>query len=498
MKKTKPITSLIVCVLLMLFAFAGCGQQEEENAPDTDGRTLHVAIDGNDETGDGSKEAPFATVTGAIDNGIGPGCRIVVHEGTYEPFTLTAEASGTTEEPVTICAAEGTEGYDKVLIEAPKGEYQNGEDGLEEVAGIHMINVSGLQLQGFEVSGGTAGVLYESNTDQGKKPLESVSIEDCNVHDVVGTHGIAVYGGNDLAPIKYLNVIGCEIHDCLCGDSESLVINGNIDGFNIAGNIVHDNNNIGIDMIGFEGTAKHEGGGPDNPYGSDFVRNGECHDNIVYNISSEGNPAYLEDGEYELCADGIYVDGGQSIEIYNNFVFNCDIGLEVATEHSPEDNELFKVSGIKVHDNVVADCKGWCGLCFGGYDADLGFTENCEFTNNTFIDNAVQIGIQRSKDNTISQNLCVGEESSCIEFNGDCDEKDMVNEFGENMWCIGEGTLEDFIDTAGYDIDVMMPGGLEKQSVLHDRSKAASGCRSLIKGTGSQFVPGEHAMKLYK
>ena len=500
MKKTKIIIGLILAFVLSL-AFAGCGQ--EEDVVDTDveeAGILHVAKDGSDETGDGSEDAPFATVSGAIGEiPIAEGTQIVVHEGTYAPFTITTNASGTAADPVIIKAADGADGYEHVVIEAPKGKYQSGEDGMEEAACIHMVNVSGIELQGIETSGGTCGILYESSHEQGDSPLENVSIIECNIHDVVGAHGIAVYAGNDMAPVKDLTVSGCEVHDCLCGDSESLVLNGNVEGFAITGNVIHDNNNIGIDMIGFEGTAMHnEGGGFDNPYDADFVRNGECHDNIVYNISAEGNPAYYEDGEYDLCADGIYVDGGQDIDIFNNFVFNCDIGLEVATEHSPADNDLFKVSGIKVHDNVVADCKGWAGLCFGGYDRDLGFTENCEFNNNTFVDNETQVGVQRSKDNTIHDNLFVGEDSSAIEFNYDCREKDMINDFGANTWCIGKGTLEDYMDAGDYDTGVMMPnGGLDKQIVMHNRSEVIDGFKSLMGGVGSSFVPGEQALKLY-
>ena len=37
--------------------------------------------------------------------------------------------------------------------------------------------------------------------------------------------------------------------------------------------------------------------------------------------------------------------------------------------------EQFRVSGIHVHDNVIADCTGWAGICFGGYDKDRGLTE---------------------------------------------------------------------------------------------------------------------------
>ena len=499
MKKAKLLIGLLAC-LALTFAFAGCGQSSDTDDTDytNDAKILHVATTGNDESGDGSEEAPFATVEGAIASGIGPGSEILIHEGTYEPFEITAEASGTGGAPVLIRAAEAPEGYEHVVIKSPKGKKQNGEDGMEEAIGIHMINVSGIELQGLEIVGGTHGILYESTPEQGKVPLTDIAISDCKVHDVVGTHGIAVYAGNDLAPVQFLGISGNEVYNCRCGDSESLALNGNIDSFNIAGNVIHDNNNIGIDMIGFEGTARHqENAGFKNLYDADFVRNGQCHDNIVFNISTKGNPAYREKGGYDLSAGGIYVDGGQDIEIYNNFVFNCDIGLEVATEHSPDDNELFKVNGIKIHDNVVADCKGWCGLSFGGYDRNLGFTENCEFTNNTFVDNEMQVSVQRSKDNKIQNNLFVGG-GDAIAFNEDCKEKDLINSFGRNIWCVEDGSLENHISVGDYDIDVLLPNGtLKKQNVLSNRDEVIDGFTSLIEGAGSEFVPGEGALKLY-
>ena len=260
------------------------------------------------------------------------------------------------------------------------------------------------------------------------------------------------------------------------------MLNGNVDGFTIENNIIHDNNNIGIDMIGFEGTAKHpdEDSG-NNPYEADMVRNGVCTGNVVYNISTEGNKAYLEDGEYDPCAGGIYVDGGQNIEIYNNFIFNCDIGLEVATEHSPDDNELFRIAGVRVHDNVIADCTGFIGICFGGYDKDLGFTEECIFEHNTLVDNVSQIGVQRSRDNRISANLIVGGETA-VEFSEECRKKDMINDISGNVFC-GIENEESWT--------------VEYGKMYENRTEVIEGFRSLIDGTGSSFVPDGDLMELY-
>lgn len=494
--KMKKITVLgLIGLTIMSVVCTGCGSTNPADAPEpSDPMMIHVSVSGSDATGDGTENNPYETITCAAAK-VQPGSRVIIHEGEYEPLELDDKVSGTSEKPVSFEAADG----EKAVIVQETGNCQSGEDGMKDAYGIHIVNASNITIRGLEVKGGTHGIYYESTRKQCEKPLENISIIDCRVHDVCGAHGICVYARNDLTPVEKLTMKNCRIYDCKCGDSESAVFNGNIDGFEICGNVIHDNNNIGIDMIGFEGNAKHPKNEDfDNPYSVDFVRNGTCHDNIVYNISAEGNPAYEEDGEYDLCADGIYVDGAQDIEIYNNFVFNCNIGLEVATEHSPDDNELFRVSGIHVHDNVLAGCRDWCGLCFGGYDRDLGFTENCDFNNNTFVDNETQLGIQRSKNNKIYDNLFVGK-SSAIEFNYDCRQKDLINDIGRNVWCIAKGDLEEYIDCGDYDMQVLMPeASMLQQDVIHKRKEVINGFASRIEGVGSSFIPDESYVKIYK
>lgn len=384
---------------------------------------------------------------------IAAGEETVLEDGIYEGFTIDYALSGTEDSPTIVRAADGA----TPVIKTNPGEFQSGEkDEPLMDYGIYLCNAHDVVLEGLTIEGGTHGIIYESLANQGEESFDNITIKDCKVSGVVGAHGICFYAANDFAPVRNVTVTGCEVSDCLCGDSESVALNGNIDGFTISNNRIHDNNNIGIDMIGFEGTAAHPEGSADNLYDADMVRNGKCFGNVVYNISSDGNPAYLEDGEYDLCSDGIYVDGGQNIEIYNNFVHDCDIGIEVATEHSPEDNPLFKVSGVDVHDNVIADCNGWCGLCFGGYDEDRGFTEDCEFRSNTLVDNITHIVVQRSKGNIIRDNLPVGGETD-IEFSSDCAEGDMTNDFYNNEWLSEEEALD--------------------------------GLKSKIEGVGSSFVP---------
>ena len=448
---------IVIAVLFASLVMIACGSKTEKQAE------VHVAVNGSDESGKGTEDSPYATVSAAAQ--AEPASIIIVHEGEYGPVQLGPESSGREQAPTVIRPAEG----EKAVIHA--------EDGT----GLSIVNASHIAVEGLEIEGGTHGIYYESTREAGQE-LTDICFRNCTVHGIRGIHGICVYARNDLSPVKNLTVDGCEVYDCECGSSESMVLNGNIDGFTISGNCIHDNNNIGIDMIGFEGTAKHpDADSGKNEYEYDMVRNGICTGNVVYNISTDGNEAYYEDGEYDPCAGGIYVDGGQNIEINNNFVFNCDIGLEVATEHSPDENELFRVSGVKVHDNVIADCTGWTGICFGGYESDLGFTEDCVFEHNTLVDNAAQIGVQRSRNNRITSNLIIGGETA-VEYSEDCNEEDMVNEIRGNAFCEIE------------DEESWMTG---YGKMYQDRTEISDGFRSLIDGIGSAYVPDEELMELY-
>ncbi len=453
-----------LCVLTM--TLAGCKTAPSE---------IHVSALGSDETGNGSAASPYATISRGLAD-VQPGSTLYVHAGVYAPFEVRAEASGKPDAPVVIRAAEN---------ETPVIDGKQGTG-----VGILMNNVSNITLSGFTVEGGKYGVYYSSTADQGDAALENITIQGCTVRGIRGYHGICVYACNDRAPVKNLVVEDCRVYDCECYSSESTVFNGNIDGFIIRNNIIHDNNNIGIDMIGFEGNAMHADAYDGNPYDMDYVRNGICCGNVVYNISAYGNPAYRSGGAYDLCADGIYVDGGQNIEIYENFIFNCDIGVEVATEHSPDDNALFSVSGVEVHDNVIASCAGWCGLAFGGYDADLGFTKDCSFHHNTFVDNAVQIGVQRSTGNRIYRNLFVGGETG-VDYNTDCREADLINAFFENLWC----AQDELLYTGSYDAARLFD--MKAQQFAADRALVLDGLASAAQGFGSSFVPSETQAALY-
>src|SRR5207244_3688305 len=86
--------------------------------------------------------------------------------------------------------------------------------------------------------------------------------------------------------------------------------NGNVTDFQITNNRIHDDNNIGIDMIGGEADVF---GLPAGTQNLPVARNGVCSHNTVYHIHANYGGGF---------AGGIYVDGGQNITLSDNVVTN--------------------------------------------------------------------------------------------------------------------------------------------------------------------------------
>jgi len=247
------------------------------------------------------------------------------------------------------------------------------------------IRVQGIEVRNFRGTGTPIGISVEGSSNH-------LEIRNNLVHNIENAngnaHGIAFYGTSTTA-ISSILVDGNEIRNCLLGQSESLVLNGNVTNFIVSNNTVHDNDNIGIDFIGFEGVG---------PTGADQARNGICVDNIVYNISTFTNPTYGGDRN----ADGIYVDGGLNITIERNLVYNCDIGIELASEHAGKNTQDIRVRNNFVYGSYQAN------IMAGGYAANRGNSVYISIVNNTtYQGNQGEIALQFNCDNiTIKNNIC--------------------------------------------------------------------------------------------
>ncbi|RCX19592.1 parallel beta-helix repeat protein [Fontibacillus phaseoli] len=251
---------------------------------------------------------------------------------------------------------------------------QQVDNGVISIDNASYVRVTGLEIRHYNTSSADVTPIGIHVSGSGR----NIEIIGNRIHDM-GTnagqkagggnaHGIAVYG-NSAASINKIDIIQNELYNLKLGASEAMAINGNVDGFRVMQNIVHDNNNIGIDIIGFEGIAP-------NPV-QDQARNGVIQENQVYNNSSYGNPAYGND----YSAAGIYVDGGKDMKIIDNNIHDNDFGIELASEHAGGVTSNVEVSLNRIYNNSAA------GITLGGYDEDRGRTENSIIKENKLTEN---------------------------------------------------------------------------------------------------------------
>ncbi len=375
------------------------------------GTAYYVSTTGSDSNAGTGTGTAWKTLQKAA-NTAGPGDTVYVMGGTYNQKLKISTSGSSAGGYITF------QNYaNQTAIIDGTGLSVGDSEGLVEIG-----NASYVKIQGFEIRN------YASST-RDKVPMgiyvygsgNHIELRNNFVHDIKSTatvrsdlsgrdaHGIAVYGTNATA-ISDLVIDGNTLTKLVLGSSESLVVNGNVNGFAITNNLIHDNDNIGIDAIGFEGTA------PSN----DQARNGTISGNTVYNITSINNPAYgksLPNGSY--AADGIYVDGGKDIVIERNYSYSNDIGIEMASEHAGK-----STSNITVRSNMVYN-NSYTGIAIGGYDTQRGSTIGCKIVNNTLYKNDTvgyeggQLLVQfDTRNNVIENNILVASASGILIQNG--------------------------------------------------------------------------------
>jgi len=245
----------------------------------------------------------------------------------------------------------------------------------DDAAGFMIHNGKFIELSGFEIKNLRASkadatpngvVVNGSSNDIRINDLDIHHIEN-NINRNSNAHGISIYGDSS-AGIKNIVIANNKLHDLKLGASEALVINGNVENFQISANRLYNLNNIGIDVVGFEGTAKA---------GVDQARHGIINDNFVTEVDSRGNPAYGR----TRSAGGIYVDGGTSIKISGNRVERANIGIELASEHRNRNTSDIEVANNVLRNNTLA------GIILGGADYTNGGASNISIHNNQLIDN---------------------------------------------------------------------------------------------------------------
>ncbi|SDB48487.1 Right handed beta helix region [Pseudobutyrivibrio sp. YE44] len=332
------------------------------------------------------------TISDALDMA-DSGDTIIIPAGTYAE-QISVETDG-----ITILAEDGA------VLDGSRLKPSSGDSSMVYIQASG-VTVDNLEIKGLKLKKPSSSITpIGIEVDAGSR---DISITNCKIHDMgclytkdsteYNAHGILVAADVD-EPIENISIKKCELYKLNLGNSEALALNGNVSNFAISENYIHDCDNIGIDAIGFENDSSND---------LDRARNGKIFKNVVDSISSDPAVNVTYDSK---CAGGIYVDGGKNIQIYDNYVTNCDIGIEIASEHKDT-----VTTGIKVNNNTLVNNNGWAGISFGGYDVDdTGCAKNCTFTNNTVYNTdgtAFVIQYACDSSNIITSNLFIAQNAA--------------------------------------------------------------------------------------
>lgn len=356
------------------------------NNEDKQDQVIYVATNGNDDNV-GTKSKPFRTLKKAALEA-SAGTTVLIRKGNYYE-KLVVKHSGTKSKPITFKAYN----KEKVVLSGKDLKDVEEDVALVVINNKNYVTISGLTIQDLstDLAGETVMGIYVTGSSS-HITLDNNHVQRIETHADDGNgHGIAIYGTGTM---KDINISNNTLENLKLGASESLVLNGNIDVFKVENNIVRRSDNIGIDLIGYEGIS--------NDKKVDFVRNGIVKNNIVYEISSYGNPAYGKD----YAAGGIYVDGGKNITIEKNTVYKSDIGIEATSEHAKK-----YADNIKIINNIIYE-NFYTGISIGGYDEDRGGTINSTISQNILYRNDTkgldggQLLLQyNTKNNVIERNV---------------------------------------------------------------------------------------------
>jgi hypothetical protein len=361
---------------------------------------------------------PGSSIQAAV-NSATPGTTIRVTAGTYTEKVLFSSKSGTSGNYITLKADAG-------VVLTGTGLSPSGRQGLITITNSSYVRIEGFEIKDFITSGGNTpcGILVQGS---GTK----VQIVNNKIHNIrnnstcadpcgEGAHGLAVYGTSSSASITDILVEGNEIYGNVLQASESLVINGNVDRFEVLNNHVHDNNNIGFDFIGFEDECSGCGN-------NDRVRNGIVRGNTATNNSTTTNPWYNN----ESSSGGFYVDGGQYIVFERNISTGNDIGFEFASEHASKATEDIVMMNNFIYNNREV------GIALGGYESGLGEARRIQVYNNSFYKNkgwGTEVTLQfKVKNCQFANNIFFGEGTAAASYES-IGTGNTGNTWGTNIW----------------------------------------------------------------
>ncbi|WP_205514272.1 right-handed parallel beta-helix repeat-containing protein [Longitalea arenae] len=425
-----------ILMLSVLFSFFSCKKDSTVNpessvnpdgSPATESSVRVYYVDGargNDQNDGLTLGTAWKTIQKSFDAAVA-GSTVHIRGGIYYE-QLVVRVSGTAGNPVTFTNYNN----EQVIIDGSK------------IAGTTILTVtdkSFLVFRNFTVQNITKnnamGVLVSASKNGG---VSDLTFRNMVFKSISWTSNASTtpnysqnaqpfiafgYGATQANAIKNLVIDSCEFTNNITGYSESLSLDGNIDGFTITNNKVHDNTNIGIAALGHYGVSSNSQ--------LDQVRNGLISGNVCFNNWA----AYATSG-------GIYVDGGKDIKIDRNITYQNGYGIEVGHE------ENGTTSNVTVTNNLIY-LNEITGVAIGGYDAGTtGQVINCIIRNNSFYkndsknDGSGEIYLTKASNCTIGNNVFYTNSQNTL-FSLENISPQSGNTFDYNAWFTETGNASD-------------------------------------------------------
>jgi len=352
--------------------------------------SYYVSPSGND-ANNGGISSPFASIQKAVDVAASNDV-IYLRAGTYNQSTNIFGKAG-----ITITSYPG----ETAILDGTGAVYTQ----FFMVSNTTNLTISGLTMRNLsrnwaraiyvyeDVLPASANLTFSNNTFNQINSSSTKYSSHYQSNRNSGSNAILVAGAiNDPArAITNVTITGNTVTQCEVGFSEAVTVKGNVNGFLIANNTVQDISNIGIDAVGLLTW----------PLLSNVActaRNGVIRNNIAANCVHSN----VDNG-------AIYVDGGHTISILYNKVYNNKYGISVGIENQMAAPNATTYN-IEVRDNLIYNNK-LAGLLIGtnGSGTLGGMVTNCKVMGNTFLKNGLssshEIFFQYLSNVTVTNNI---------------------------------------------------------------------------------------------
>ena len=372
------------------------------------GNTYYVSTSGKD-SNPGTMNEPWRNIQHAADV-VQAGDTVYVRQGVYKEVVTMKSSGSASAGFITFSSYTG----ELATLDGTGQPIPNQQWGLFTIQSQSYIVINGFEIRNYKTTKVADVPIGVWIFGQGS----NVQIVNNHIHNIetnapgntscnTDAFGVTVDGTVGNQSINALVISGNEVDHNKTGCSETVSVDGNVENFVISNNLIHDDDNIGIDAIGFEKVSP-------NPK-TDQAREGEIRGNTVYNITSYGNPDYGK----QYAADGVYVDGGTQIVIEQNLIHHVDLGIEMASEHHNH------VTSYVIARNNVIYLDNSNGISIGGYANRVGGTDHCIVVNNTLYadgteganNNSGEFQIQYHATNNVYENNIVYANTQAVFMN---------------------------------------------------------------------------------